>query len=219
MKKILTMVVAAMMATGASAQFEPGTWSLQPQIGVGLSDITGMENMDFFTEKIDRTLTGSALLGVEVEYQTTKKLSFSAGARYALQGCGWEDFKFGTTKVENSKIMLEYVNIPVTANYYIGKGFAVKIGVQFGFLTAANMNFKFEDKMGGRDVTQNTKMDIKDEFKTFDLSIPVGVSYESSDNWVLDLRYNAGATKINKEGDDDYRNGVLVFTIGKKFSL
>ena len=64
------------------------------------------------------------------------------------------------------------------------------------------------------------KDDAKD-VNTFDLSIPVGLSYEYN-NFVLDGRYNWGVTKINKhsmKGVDDTRNSVFQITLGYKFSL
>ena len=93
-----------------------------------------------------------------------------------------------------------YLNIPVLANVYVVPGLAVKLGVQPGFMI---------DKDDAEDVN------------TFDLSIPVGLSYEYN-NFVLDGRYNWGVTKINKhsvKGLDDTRNSVFQITLGYKFSL
>ena len=93
-----------------------------------------------------------------------------------------------------------YLNIPVLANVYVVPGLAVKLGVQPGFMV---------DKDDAKDVN------------TFDLSIPVGLSYEYN-NFVLDGRYNWGVTKINKhslKGADDTRNSVFQITLGYKFSL
>ena len=86
------------------------------------------------------------------------------------------------------------------ANVYVVPGLAVKLGIQPGFMV---------DKDDASDVN------------TFDLSIPVGLSYEYN-NFVLDGRYNWGVTKINKnsvKGADDTRNSVFQITLGYKFSL
>ena len=51
------------------------------------------------------------------------------------------------------------------------------------------------------------------------LSIPIGVSYEYG-NVVLDLRYNLGLSKTNKEGNDNkLRSDLLQITLGYKFAL
>jgi hypothetical protein len=51
----------------------------------------------------------------------------------------------------------------------------------------------------------------------FDLSIPVGISYEYK-NFVLDARYNWGLTKIMDAGDAFY-NRVFQLTLGYKLNL
>lgn len=58
--------------------------------------------------------------------------------------------------------------------------------------------------------------DDAEDIKTFDLSIPVGLSYEYQ-NIVFDARYNIGVTKI-ADGVDHYNN-VIQITVGYKFAL
>jgi hypothetical protein len=79
---------------------------------------------------------------------------------------------------------------------YILKGFAVKLGVQPGFLVHDNLPAE-----------ANTK--------SFDFSIPIGLSYEYK-NFVLDGRYNWGTTKVNILNE---KNSVFQFTLGYKFKL
>lgn len=55
-----------------------------------------------------------------------------------------------------------------------------------------------------------------DDFKSFDFSIPLGLSYEFSD-FVIDARYNLGLTDLV-----DYakgKNSVIQFTVGYKIPL
>jgi opacity protein-like surface antigen len=63
---------------------------------------------------------------------------------------------------------------------------------------------------------------MKDECKKFDLSVPIGVSYQFKVPVTLDLRYNLGVSKVNKEsvsGVDDSKNNVISLTVGYKFAL
>ena len=55
-------------------------------------------------------------------------------------------------------------------------------------------------------------VDIKDGCETFDLAIPVGLSYEISD-FVIDARYNFGTSKIYK-GGAKCKNSVIMVTLG-----
>lgn len=57
-----------------------------------------------------------------------------------------------------------------------------------------------------------------DAGKTFDFSIPVGLSYEFAAVPIqIDARYNWGLTKVIDGADS--KNSVFQFTIGYKFSL
>ena len=65
--------------------------------------------------------------------------------------------------------------------------------------------------------------DMKDMNETFDLSIPLGISYEISD-FVIDARYNLGVTNVLKENkgwtwDGKARNSVIMLTLGYKIPL
>ena len=107
---------------------------------------------------------------------------------------------------------LGYLNIPIVANYYFAKGWAVKAGIQPGFLLSAKA------KVDGVGATESADTDFKSDCKSFDLSIPLGLSYEY-EQIVFDARYNLGVTKVNKEGDNSSKNSVIQFTVGYKFAL
>ena len=227
MKKF--MIVAAMMvaAVSAKAQFEAGTFSIQPKAGFGISWLSNMPKLNLGDSNsalsgivLDKSPIAAAILGVEAEYQLAPQFSLAAGVNYSLQGSGWEDTKIAVQgasfEIKDAKVELGYVTVPVTANYYLFKGFAVKAGVQFGFMT--NAKLKATTEYGNS--KSEDDLDFKDNCKKFDLSIPMGVSYQFNVPIVLDLRYNLGLTKVNKEKvDKDFKNNVVQLTVGYKFAL
>ena len=177
------MVAMAFATLTASAQAEAGTVSLKPLVGITVANITD-GNGD--------AKVGLAA-GAELEYQMNETFALSVGALYSMQG----------SKNDEYKVNLDYINIPILANYYITKGLAVKAGIQPAF------KVKAEAKVDGKSYDM-------DGSKSFDLSIPVGLSYEISD-FVIDARYNWGMTKL-LEGFDS-KNSVFQFTVGYKFAL
>ena len=233
MKKIIMMAVAAFMATAANAQFEKGTWSLQPFLGGSISSITnvGSFDIDDGIEQKKRTRVGY-IIGGEAEYQFAKKFSVAAGLNYTSQGCGWKDIDYfdggAKIKIKDQSDILGYIKIPIVANYYIFKGFAVKAGVQFGFMVSSKFFAHGEadyDLFGDgvkRAVDLYGTVDMKDQYKKFDFSIPVGVSYQFKVPIVIDARYQIGLTKLNKysyDGIKDSKNSVFTLTVGYKFGL
>jgi opacity protein-like surface antigen len=229
MKKIMMIAAMVMATVSANAQFEPGTFSLQPKLGVTASWLSNMPKLTVGTANttLDKVPAVGALIGAEAEYQLTNMFSIAAGVGYSMQGSGWEDYteSAGGVKAElkDAKVELGYINVPVVANVYLFKGFAVKTGVQFGFLTSAKEKGSMKIKSDTQTVNielEDDNSDFKDACKKFDVSIPVGVSYQFKAPVTLDLRYNIGLTKVNKESaDKDLKNNVVQLTVGYKFAL
>ncbi|MGX8695253.1 MAG: porin family protein [Prevotella sp.] len=226
MKKYFLMAAVALMtamSVNAQGRFEPGTFSIQPRVGCTGATITNMPSVRIpGIGKIEHEATGGFFVGADAAYQVNNWFEVAAGVNWAQAGSGWKDTDLNvlgeTMKVKDLKIGTSYINVPVTANVYILEGFALKTGVQFGFLTSA----KIKGEFSAAGLTEKLDESCKDDFNKFDLSIPVGLSYEFSNHIVLDARYNIGLTKVNKETDPDYKDGrnlSFVITIGYKFGL
>ena len=196
MKKLMMIAVMAIVAMTASAQNtlrDNGAFTLQPKVGLGLGSFSG-EYVKVAGESDPKTRVGF-LVGVEGEYYINSWFSAALGLNYAQQG--W--------KVDDVAAKLDYLNVPLTADFYVAPGLALKTGVQLGFL----MNAKSGDT------------EMKDLCNKTNFSIPIGVSYEIS-NFVLDIRYNVALSKVNKyDGGhgEKSRSDLIQFTLGYKFQL
>ena len=196
MKKIMMMLVMATVALTASAQNtlrDNGTITLQPKVGVGIGMLSGEWTS---APGVDNKTRLGLLAGVEGEYYVNDWLGIAAGLNYAQQG--WK-FEGGG---ESATTKLDYLNVPLTGNFYVAKGLALKTGVQFGFLMSA----------------KDEGVDIKDGCEKLNLSIPIGVSYEISD-FVVDLRYNVSVSKAFKADGSKMRSDLFQVTLGYKFAL
>ena len=234
MKKFIMMAALMVVAVSANAQFEPGTFSIQPKLGANISWLSNTPNMPLgeFDNKyieLDKSPIAGALVGVEAEYQLANMFSLAAGLNFSMQGSGWSDFdeKISDVKIEikDNKMNLSYINVPVVANVYLFKGFAIKAGVQVGFLVRANyeVTATYRDDKASQNLSTKFDQSIKDECKKVDLSIPIGVSYQvPTIPIVIDARYNLGLTKVIKESEEGYKdlkNNVIQLTVGYKFAL
>ena len=232
MKKMIIMAAMMVATLTASAQTDPGTFSIVPHIGVTASQMTNTPNLGIegVDGSISKKYTLGILIGAEAAYQVNDWISLAAGLNFAQAGSGWKNAKVTgagiTTEINDLKILTNYINIPLTANFYIWQGLAVKTGIQCGFLLSAKSKGSMTTRgAGGKDIADNTEdfdNDIKDSFNKFDLSIPIGLSYEFSNNLVIDARYNFGITRVNKDKEEngkDTRNSVFSLTLGYKFEL
>lgn len=198
MKKFILMAAAVLMtATAASAQLRMGV-----KAGV---NVANMSNTKIGTATTKSRVGFTA--GVFGEYALCDRFALSADVLYSPQGF-IHKLKEGKGKSVNK---YDYLNVPILANYYIVDGLAVKAGLQPGILLSA------KTKISGRD-TGNGTFDIKETAEKFDLSLPVGVSYELPVGVQLDLRYAIGMTSVNKiKLNKNQKNGVFSLTAGYKF--
>lgn len=186
MKKLFVLAVVALMTTvSASAQ----QMFIKPMAGATLATLRGSDVSDNAKMKVG--LVG----GAEFGYNFTEQFGVTAGLLYAMQGAGNKDDS-------DLNLKMDYLDIPILANYYVIPGLAIKAGVQPGILVSA--------KVDGHD--------YKDLYKKLDVSIPIGASYEFSD-FVIDARYNLGMTKLYDKGDAKAYNSVIMVTLGYKIPL
>ena len=193
MKKIFAFIAAAFMAISVSAQSEAGSFTLQPNVGFTYSTATGDGG-----KSVDGAFGLTA--GVEGMYMVNDQF----GAAFGLNYTGYNVSK--TFLKEDVIYSNYYFNIPVTANYYVAPGLALKAGIAFNILSTAKVDG--EDEVG--------MIKFKDYYKSTFVSIPVGASYEIND-FVFNLRYNFGVSNIQKGDDVDGSFNALTFTVGYKF--
>jgi len=93
------------------------------------------------------------------------------------------------------KLRLNYINVPVLAQYMFGNGFRLQTGPQLGILTTSNY------KSG------HTETDV-DNFSNADFSWAFGASWLSHSGVGIDARYNLGLTDVTKSTTADYKNRV-----------
>lgn len=206
MKKILTLVALMAVTLSAKAQHEEGDVTIQPRVGITISNITD-------GDKSKTNLT----YGVDFERFFTDQFSVSLGLMFTNQGCKYDIFSADVTgdkKINDIKFNIYYGILPIMANYYVLPGLALKAGIQPAYRVKANLE------------SDGTKLDFDNtldalfggdtKLNTFDLSIPVGVSYEYA-GITLDARYNFGVTKLISNAQKSIYNKVITVTLGYKF--
>ena len=224
MKKMM-MIAAMMVATlSANAQNEVGQFSLKPTVGLNIATLT----------KGDNTKSRPGLLiGLEGEYGVAKNFGITAGFFYSQQGTKtnydnyaelWFDDDYELVGAEEFKgkgtVKLDFINIPILAQYYIVPGLAIKAGIQPGFNVLKKARLEGTVRQAGvmganeRSIDETRKID--EGVKGFQFAIPVGLSYEYK-NIVLDALYNIGVTKALKYVDSHH--SVFSITLGYKIPL
>ena len=210
------MMIAAMMiaAVSANAQNEVGQITLKPTVGLNIATMTKFNHSK---------VRPGFIAGVEAEYGVAENFGVTAGLFYSMQGVkqnySESETEDGITYSEGLKTTykLDYLNIPIMAQYYVIPGLAIKAGIQPGFLVSKKYTAEYNASIAGTNViSESDKGKIEDGVKKFQFAIPVGISYEYQ-SFVLDARYNIYATKALKDANP--RHSVFTFTLGYKFAL
>lgn len=236
MKRLFLFLSAVISAITVTAQPARGTLSLIPHVGVSIASLShcGLT----FETGLDHTFNTNYKLGftggLDLQYQFTPVVAVSVGASYTQAGSHSGDFEntyqnhfYG---VHDIRFTTGYVDVPVLSHIYVVKNFSVNAGLQASFLTNAKLSYETtayerlvdeagietgEIKYSQKDA--ETKIDKKDEMKSTQFYIPLGVSVEY-ENVVIDGRYNIPLTK-NDSHDFYGKNKIFQVTVGYKFNL
>lgn len=189
------MAAMVLSSVGAFAQYNAGDVTIQPKVGLNVSSLT----------EDDAEYKAGFVGGAELEYHVSPMFGISGGLLYSMQGAK------AKVKDYDVKMKMDYLNIPILANVYVAPGLALKAGIQPAF------NLSNKVSVDGVTVDYDKYAPNGAEVKSFDFSVPVGISYEYM-NVCLDARYNIGVTKVS-DFDDAGCNSVFQITLGYKFSL
>lgn len=205
----MMVAVAVMTAMSANAQsvFGKGTFTLQPKVGVGFSEITDD----------DAKFKFGIGAGIETQYQIKNWLGVSGGIMYQQMGTKVKDID--GVDMSDYKVNLDYINVPVMARFYVAKGLSLNVGLQAGFLTNAKAKYG------------SAEFDVKDEIEKFDLSAPVSIAYELPMGLTFEAICNYGITDVAKDYNHgsskssnyskimDDKNLLFQITVGYRFPL
>ena len=209
MKRILLLVLISFVAVSASAQKK---FTFGPKAGFTVANLHVDD--DDQNDQVSGVKAG-LVIGAFAEYRAVKWFAVSADVLFARKGAQ-NEFKMSTSEFNmetENNFKLNYIDVPVLANFYVTKRLALKAGIQPSFLLSAKN--KVSQKSNGESI--NETVDLKKEMNKVDFAIPVGISYSFKMGLVLDLRYHIACTNLPKDGDYKLTNQVASLTVGWRF--
>lgn len=194
MKKIILTFAVVLTATFANAQSrEKGTIELIPQIGYSSSNYYGKD-----VGSGNDPLTALSF-GVDGDYFFNNRWSIRSGLLFQTMG----------TQVMDVKEKLNYVTIPVNANWHFGstRKWNLNFGPSVSFLTSA----KFDG------------IDVKSEVNSTQISFNVGIGYKievsPKISILIDYQGLSGLSDISKDSATNVKNNYGSFDVGVVFKL
>jgi len=182
MKYLLSVAVATFLMTGAvTAQH----MNIGIKGGLNLFDIESDDNST-------NDWKAGIHLGLLGHFHLSETLAFQPEVVFSGQGAKI------TSGVVDSKLKLDYINVPLLIQYMFDNGFRIQAGPQIGFLMAAKSDINDND------------IDVKSNYKSVDFGLGIGASYvHPPTGFGIDLRYNFGLSNINEnDAVNSTNNGV-----------
>lgn len=204
MKKIITMIVCLAMVGGAFAQrknIDINRFTLGAKAGLNIATMVGKDVKDDGA----KAKTGFHI-GVVSEFRACGMFAIAPEIVFSSQGY--------RTVEGDYKLSLNssYINIPIMARFYVIDALSIEVGPQFGF--AGGM--KWKAKLG--DHKESEKLDSKEDYRTFDFAIGLGVTYNLNHKFFASARYNFGLTNVLKANDPySNKNSVFQLSVGYNF--
>ena len=210
MKKMVFAALAVLVFGFTNAQDEVKATSevkFGAKGGINLANIVG-------DDAGDANMFVGFNAGFFVEIPVTDKLTIQPEILYSAQGSKSE----GPLNIEGdiydvkATLKMNYINVPVMFKYQVADKFSLEAGPYVGFLTKAKLEFDIEGLGSGTE-------DMKDNVKSTDFGIGVGMNYEFSDVIFANARYQAGLTEIgdSEAGGNSVKNSVFQIGLGFRF--
>lgn len=185
MKKIFSIVATSLFMLLSVAAQEVH-FGIKAGVNVSSVDIT---NGDDYNSKAGLHVGGLAHIHISQHFALQPELI------YSMQG----------GKVENVNLKLNYINIPLLAQYMINDGFRLQTGPQLGFLLSA------KSKVG------DVERSVKDDLSSIDFSWVFGAGYLFPSGVGIDARYNHGISNISDNTTYKSKNRVFQFGLFYQF--
>ncbi|MET3027604.1 porin family protein [Flavobacterium sp. UW10123] len=182
--------------------------------GIQLSNLVG--NVENETPKFGFQIGGF------VEFKIAKRLFIQPEILYSTQGGKYE--RSSDDLVLKQELNSSYLNFPVMLKYYVIDKLSIEAGPQIGFLLDAKGKFEVRD---GTEPLSYGSGSAKAVYKTENIGLNFGASYDFTKNIAAGIRYHSGMKneiRYYPSGNffDDpeqirLRNNVLSISIGYKF--
>ena len=197
MKKVLTLIAAAILCMSASAQVQFGA-----KVGFDLTNFWGSD--------VEHGMKPSYQAGLVMEYKFNPNFAIAPEVVFASQGGKFKALDLNIFGLDVSKTVTyntNYINIPVMFKYYVAPAFSIDFGPQLGINVYSKYSIEDVDKA----------VDIKDNTKDVDFVLGLGGTYNLTENAFVQARYTMGMTKVFDGDYNKEKNGNIQIAFGMKF--
>lgn len=199
MKKIAIALMCMIMATGAAMAQK--TFTFGPKVGVDYTHYWGKD--------AEHGGQFNYQAGLFFEYRMANKFAIAPELVFAAQGGKFDTNILGVTYKETDHV--NYINVPVMLKYYVIPELSIDFGPQVGF----NIYSKNTRELKAGSESFKETFDMKDNTKTVDFGLGLGLTYNIAKDVFVQGRYTMGMTDVFEHSNG--KNGNAQIAIGYRF--
>ena len=215
MKKFILIAGMMLACISGFAQMQPGLFTITPKMGL---NVASMSNSGRANSRM------AFAAGIDFEYQINRQFSFALGTIYSQQGISDDPWTLKT----------DYLNLPLTINYFPVKGLGVYVGIEPGILlrdkaeifygqhsgvvTLPNVGEKTTEYKENYDLKYEGIFEHKLGAKRGVLALPIGVNYEF-DQCVFGIKYSIGLGNAIAGPGVSCTHNVFQISLGYKINV
>lgn len=204
MKKL---VLSLAVMTGSMAFAQSSDIGFGAKAGVNISTMTNKIGDKKVSEDAKEKVGYYA--GLFVNIPVSESFSVQPEVLYNNVGQKFDYKALGqTVSIKNN---LDYISVPVMAQYNVAEGLYVEAGPQFSFLVNQKLKVSGVDNKTVTNAVESTLNveNSKDAYKTFDLGLGLGAGYKVYKNIGVNARYVVGLTNDGKVKDTTIKNNTF----------
>lgn len=233
MKKIILTSFILCSAIAFSQEIKFGA-----KVGLNVSSLRGN-----YPAEIDETKSKIGFhIGGFAEYEINEKFALQPELLLSTQGGSSELIEYygGGTYFESFKQTpkLTYLNLPIMLKYKIIEKLSIEFGPQIGYLISAKSKWEYVDSTDpsenetievdlikdGTYTFGGTTVQVKPKTNRLDFGLNIGSSYDITEKFFVQARYNLGLTAFDKNSTAgsntdswDLKNSVIQISTGYRF--
>ena len=208
------------------------------KVGLNISSLRGN-----YPAEIDETKSKIGFhIGGFAEYSINDKFALQPELLLSTQGGSSEVIEYygGGTYFESFKQTpkLTYINLPIMLKYKVIEKLSIEFGPQIGYLISAKSKWEYVDSTDpsenetievdlindGTYTFGGTTVQVKPKTNRLDFGLNIGSSYDVTDKFFVQARYNLGLTVFDKNSTAgsstnswDLKNSVIQISTGYRF--
>lgn len=199
--------------------------------GLNISSLRGN-----YPSEIEKTESSIGFnIGGFAEYQINDKFSLQPELLFSTQG---GKVQFGNVDIVTQQTKLSYLQLPVMLKYKIIDKLHIEFGPQIGYIVGARSQWEYKDSESSsnnesltidllNDGTYKflgTTFAIKPKLNRLDFGLNIGASFDFTEKFFVQTRYNFGLTTIDENSTNgsstnswNLKNSVIQISTGYKF--